>query len=114
MLRVSEQQEAALQEQLDEPLVSEICERLGADAASVGISPDGLRSRAAAGLGLARRLDARDGFERNAVVAMAVFLDPAFHLQDGLRPVMEDRRMSLEAKLRFLTTRLLAAPPQEG
>ena len=73
MLRVSESQEAVIQDQLDEPMVADYCQQLEPDTAPLGIAGEELRSRVAAGVRAGRKLDARDGFEMNACVAMAVF-----------------------------------------
>jgi hypothetical protein len=114
VLRISVDQDEALQAWLDLPLVDVYREALAPDAEPLGMGPEELHARVAAGLRLARRAGAAEGFQRNAFVALAVLVSPTFDELPGFRPVMEDRRMPLEARLRFLTTLLLREPGKVG
>ncbi|KYG08809.1 hypothetical protein BE21_21370 [Sorangium cellulosum] len=77
------------------------------DALALGMTEATLRERVGAGVARARALDAAWGFELKAIVALSVFFDPNFLEREPIAAIFHERALSLEAKLRLITTLLL-------
>lgn len=108
MFRIRHAQDLELQATLDQPLCAAMVAAMAEDASAMGMEPATLRERVEAGVARARRLDAAAGFEMNSIVALSVFFDPDFTEREPIEALFREPGMSLEAKLRLLTTVLLA------
>lgn len=93
-----------LQAHRDGPLVEHYCSVYAPMAQEAGIGPEVLRERVIEGLQLGRRLEAADGFELDAVVALTALLDPKWAEDPETAQVLRHPRLGREARIRLVFT----------
>lgn len=110
MLRIRSDQLLRLQASLDPPVVQHYVEHTRAAARELGIDDAEHRQRVVDGVALGRVIGARRGYELSAVVALSALFDPLWATLPDCAEVLAVERLSLEAKLRIILTKLGQGP----